>query len=194
MTSSSHYFIAVPVPVSLKNIFAEWQRNLQEKLSYKQWPAKDDLHITLVFLGAVDNDVLTRLMKDLNQIKKNQSFALNVGELGTFGNASKPRILFADVEKTEPLASLQKQVADCTDKLGFKKEQRPYRPHITLAKKWNGPANNPAITEAKQQYKGKKVTMDVHEVVVYRIHPGQSPKYETVAAYLLGDELNGTIN
>ncbi|WP_188456488.1 RNA 2',3'-cyclic phosphodiesterase [Virgibacillus oceani] len=196
MNQLPHYFIAIPIPLSLKNMFHEWQNNLMKKLSYKQWPNKHDLHITLKFLGPVNESTLKTLQTNLGRIADLHPFTLSVGEIGTFGNPAKPRVLWAGVEKNENLIELHKEIEKCCNVQGFKKEQREYIPHITLAKKRKETAcNNIEITNVKKDYFGVSYRFNVEEFVIYQIHPAQTQKYELVSRILFkGDNGNGTIN
>ncbi|QKY69743.1 RNA 2',3'-cyclic phosphodiesterase [Lentibacillus sp. CBA3610] len=149
--NSPHYFIAVPLPGFLKEQFAGWQRELEAELPYKQWVHPDDFHITLKFLGAVDEHHLNTLMKSMQQIERFSAFSLLTGTLGTFGNPKRPRVLWAGVEQKPDLLRLQSRVEDIAVQTGFQQENRAYTPHITLAKKWGGAMKD--LSEIKKHYK-----------------------------------------
>ncbi|WP_017753964.1 RNA 2',3'-cyclic phosphodiesterase [Calidifontibacillus oryziterrae] len=185
MSNFPHYFIAIPLPEHIKDYFSVWQSELQHKLSYKIWPHKQDLHITLKFLGAVSNEQLQVLKQELVELENFQAFNLTVGKVGTFGNPKNPRVLWAEVEKVEALLTLQKVVDECSINVGFPKENREYNPHITLAKKYSGDSSAfETVTEIKRCYTNQQV-MNVDEVVIYQIFPSKNPKYEVVQRYLL---------
>ncbi|MFS0673129.1 RNA 2',3'-cyclic phosphodiesterase [Ornithinibacillus sp. 179-J 7C1 HS] len=185
MGQSPHYFIAIPVPDDLKAIFATWQDDLMQKLSYKIWPHQDDLHITLKFLGAVEEEQLSQLQKGLTNIT-HTDFPLNVGSIGTFGKHDSPRVLWAGVDKTEILEELYKKIEVTATQSGFAKENRPYRPHITLAKKWTGNKDQVVIlNEIKEDYTFETFHINVEEFVLYQIFPSKLPKYERVETYRL---------
>ncbi|WP_164668316.1 RNA 2',3'-cyclic phosphodiesterase [Virgibacillus doumboii] len=182
MTNLPHYFIAIPLTESIKNKFSNWQLGLKESLAYKQWPHKDDLHITLKFLGPVELDRINRLIKSLEVIKATPAFSVLTGNLGCFGNPKKPRVLWAGVEKTNEIMQLQQSIEQIARQAGFQEENRAYKPHITLAKKWNGTeANVPLLNERYEEQQ----TMTINTVVVNRIYPGSSPKYQAVAEFNL---------
>ncbi len=185
MSTFPHYFIAIPLNHSLKDYFSHWQDSLKEQLSYKVWPDKQDLHITLKFLGPVAPEALKDVTNELKSIEQLKSFETKVGTIGTFGNPLKPRVLWAGVEKTNDLVLLQNQVEEYAGKVGFAKENREYRPHITLAKKWSEGSVNHSLADIKTSY-NEKQKLSVDEVVIYQIFPSRSPKYEVVETYYLG--------
>lgn len=180
-----HYFMAVPLPRSLKEKFAGWQRELKPTLPYKNWVHPDDLHITLKFLGAVENEKLYALMESMKRIERLSAFSLMTGTLGTFGNPKKPRVLWVDVEQKRELFRLQQFVEEIALDIGFQQEKRSYSPHITLAKKWHGSMQN--LSELKQGYTDRQ-TLSVNQIVLYQIHPGKNPKYAVTAIYHLSGE------
>ncbi|MBP1968938.1 2'-5' RNA ligase [Virgibacillus natechei] len=194
MSKNPHYFIAIRLPGSLKENLSKWQHELKKDVSFKQWPHFEDLHITLKFLGEVDDTKLRQLKEELKTIEDEQAFSIAVGGIGVFGNPKKPRVLWAGVDKTKSLAHLQEYVEACTMKVGFNKENRPYRPHITLAKKWSGETVTTIPEALKERFSNKK-QIEVEEVVLYQIHPGSTVKYEMIARYRLKrGEMNGSVN
>ncbi|GIO28814.1 RNA 2',3'-cyclic phosphodiesterase [Ornithinibacillus bavariensis] len=184
--NTPHYFIAIPVAANVKEEFAKWQEELKKSVSYKQWPWKEDLHITLKFLGAVEEERIIQLQELLRTIAKQNHFSISVGGIGTFGRHNSPRVLWAGVEKTEPLEILFKQIENAVTSIGFPKETRPYTPHITLAKKWNGNDVSPEkLQEIKEHYQELTFPMNVDSFVLYQIFPSKRPKYEVVELYKL---------
>ena len=184
MSNFPHYFIAIPLNPALKDYFSKWQDSLKEQLPYKQWPHKQDLHITLKFLGPVEPNKLNDLINELKRIEQLQDFELTVGTIGAFGNPLKPRVLWAGVEKTSELVVLQNQVEQCAGRVGFAKENREYSPHITLAKKWVEGKSSSSLADIKNNYNDQR-KLDVNEVVIYQIFPSRSPKYEVIQTYHL---------
>ncbi|MFD2630473.1 RNA 2',3'-cyclic phosphodiesterase [Oceanobacillus kapialis] len=191
----NHYFIAIPIPEKLKERLSQEQDSFKKHLPYKQWPFPEDFHITLKFYGDLpDNKV--QLLKEsiLTAVHKLPSFSIKVKGIGYFGNPSKPRVLWAGVEKTEPLVNLYSAVEDASTSCGIAKENRPYRPHITVAKNWRGEANKGKLDSIIQPYNDIE-TITVERVVLYQIFPQQRPKYKQVASFSLeGDGDTGTID
>src|SRR5690625_2331786 len=186
---SSHYFIAIHLPETLQGYFSKQQEKLKRELPYKQWPHKKDLHITLKFLGPVADEKLALLQRKLQGIQPFTPFSLETGDLGTFGNSKKPRVLWAGVKKTDPLKQLQEKVEEICSDAGFEMEKRAYRPHITLAKKWNGAE----IENINQILSGKnleKQKWQIVNIVLYRIHPKEKQKYEAVSVFSFQGDLN----
>ncbi|WP_026907527.1 RNA 2',3'-cyclic phosphodiesterase [Paucisalibacillus globulus] len=194
MGETPHYFIAIPVSNSLREEFVRWQEQFQENLSYKIWPHKEDLHITLKFFGAVEENRLKKLQESLRSIDYPE-FQITVGSIGTFGKQDSPRVLWGGVEINSTIEELFLKVESTAVTAGFSKENRPFRPHITLAKKWNGTyvhAEN--LRNIRENYKAKIFHMNIKEFVLYQIFPSKTPKYENVETFYLRGESIGPIN
>lgn len=184
MSNLPHYFIAIPLDDSLKDYFSRWQDSLKEQFSYKVWPHKQDLHITLKFLGPVAPEALEGLINELKSLEQLAAFELTVGTIGTFGKHEKPRVLWAGVEKTNELSLLQNQVEEGAGRVGFARENREYRPHITLAKKWSEGSVNSSLADIENSY-NEKQKLYVNKVVIYQIFPSRNPKYAVIQTYHL---------
>lgn len=191
---SAHYFIAIPLSLVLKDHFASWQTQLKKQLNYKQWTNKQDLHITLKFLGAVENEKLLRIQQELKKMEKLQRFSTQAGSIGFFGNPVSPRVLWASVEKTAQLSLLHQQVEAIIAPLGFPTEKRTFRPHITFAKKWYGPPASDSVETTLNRFTERQELL-VKEIVIYQIFPKQTPKYKVLSRYnLLGGEDDSAVN
>lgn len=184
MSTESHYFIAIPLPESVQRFFSTWQDELEGELPYKQWTQQADLHITLKFLGAVDDNKRKQIGQALQSMREFEAFTLHVGTIGTFGKPSMPRVLWAGVEKTPLLTTLQEQVKIRLENIGYSAEKRAYVPHITLAKKWQGKAAEDLLENIIKHYTAQKEIL-VDTIVLYQIHPTSVPKYEPVCTYRL---------
>src|SRR5699024_6116423 len=151
--TNPHYFIAISLPRPLKQKLAKWQGELKNVLSYKQWPHKDDLHITLKFLGEMDDNMIDMLHQKLTQLTTLKPFYTTIDSVGTFGHPERPRVVWAGVHLNKDLIFLQDKVEKLSMEAGFKKESRKYIPHITLAKKWKEKANKEMFEDIKKDIK-----------------------------------------
>lgn len=108
---------------------AFWEKSVQAKFC-----DADLYHLTLVFIGNVEPERVSALKKTLEKVRWDP-FAFRIGEPGSFEKG----ILFAGVE--EPclgLYALQGAIAQALREDGWTFEDRPYRPHITMARQAKG--------------------------------------------------------
>ena len=92
------------------------------------------MHLTLKFLGETDSSKLTAMQAALSAIRSSQSVTLHFRGLGFFPNAKRAKVFWAGMEASPNLPSLAAEIDQATHKLGFPLEDRPFTPHLTLAR------------------------------------------------------------
>lgn len=98
-----------------------------------RWIDPDNYHITLRFIGDVDNGVADDVAMGLDRLCQSEAFVLRLSHLGSFGG-DKPRALYAGVEPCEALTRLQAAQERVLQRLGLEPEGRKFVPHVTLAR------------------------------------------------------------
>lgn len=131
-------FIAANVKAETKSKIAGIQSAIKKKITVAdiKWVEPKDLHLTLKFLGEVDDS-----RKDLVSEKSRQAiigikkFEIDFEKIGVFPNESFPRVLWLGIEKgKEELASLAIGIENSLSAIGFEKEKRPFSAHLTLGR------------------------------------------------------------
>ncbi|WP_284139878.1 RNA 2',3'-cyclic phosphodiesterase [Virgibacillus sp. LDC-1] len=189
MQSTAHYFIALLLPSNVKDMLADQQAYFKKQMPYKQWTYREDFHITVKFLGAVSQEKMKLLLAELEVIKQSDPFSITIKGTGTFGKEAQPRVLWARVETSESLENLYQNVEVAVEQAGFTKESRPFRPHITLGKKWAGPPLSTVQQLVTSYHTAIHAHVHVQEIVIYKIHPLKQPKYEVMHRF----NLNGGV-
>ena len=127
-------FIGIGLPLSLSEALAKAAHTLiapeAQSRTRITWTRPENLHVTLSFLGQVEPARLSNIEQALATIKTTR-LHLQLDGAGTFPNAG---ILFAQVKPSTSLLNLAEQVFQSMEACGFPREQRPYTPHITLAR------------------------------------------------------------
>ncbi len=92
-------------------------------------------HLTLRFLGDVAPDRYDRLLFELSEADLGEPFAMSYGGLGAFPKPGKATVLWLGVDRGEAaVTELAAAVERATVAAGFPPEDRPFRPHLTLAR------------------------------------------------------------
>ena len=127
-------FIGVDLPETLKEVIAGLVRELNVK--QLKLVEKENLHVTMLFLGSINIDKVDYVKGLLSRINYKR-FKIAVEGLGVF-SPKRPRVLFADItEGSDELRSIYNELYNDLKANGFVLEDRPYTPHITLARiKW----------------------------------------------------------
>ncbi|MCG8651806.1 MAG: RNA 2',3'-cyclic phosphodiesterase, partial [Pirellulales bacterium] len=129
-------FIAIPLAGEIRRGAVGLIQRLRQQDDGIKWVPTDNLHLTLKFLGEVDNIEIPNVCGVLRRVtEKIVPFELSFAGTGGFPEIERPRILFAGVRDEsqtlcELVADLETHLAD----LGFKPEPRDYRPHLTLGR------------------------------------------------------------
>lgn len=108
-----------------------------------RWTPPKQLHLTLCFIGEVDEVVFRSVRESLCVLERNgpSAFSLQFRTLGFFPPRGEPRVLWAGVAENPALMRLQRQVTSCLQGLGIPLEKRKFTPHITLARLGGGAAS-----------------------------------------------------
>ncbi|MET3682694.1 2'-5' RNA ligase [Alkalibacillus flavidus] len=175
----SHYFIGIKVPETIGRTLHSWQHSVKPHVSYNEWVHEEDFHLTLKFLGAVEQETLSKLNDTLSQLNGHAPLDLTINGLNYFGKPDQPRVLYAEVERTKPLSRLKSEVENVALACGFMNESRPYKPHITLAKKWHGGSIDKRIDQLEAALE-RPLHWQANAFQLFHIDPNTQPKYRIV--------------
>lgn len=98
------------------------------------WSAVENLHITSKFIGERPEEELESIEEALEQVNPPAAFEVKIANFGYFPNPHNPRAFFVGVQAGPELAQLASQIDEALKPLGIAKEDRPYTPHLTLAR------------------------------------------------------------
>lgn len=101
-----------------------------------KWVPRENYHITLSFLGEVSEAFLPELKVILqNLAHRHHAFDLNLIGLAAFPSLQQAKTLWMGIEDSPELRNLQEDGAQSLQAIGLELEDRPYRPHLTLARR-----------------------------------------------------------
>lgn len=121
------------VAVALPQLVREQLAGLRADLGGARWTRPEQLHLTLRFLGDVEEERIPALKDALGDVHA-LPFELHLKGLGAFPSLRRPRVLIARVMLDEQLAALQRGVEAAVQTIGVEPEGRPFRGHVTLAR------------------------------------------------------------
>jgi 2'-5' RNA ligase len=121
-------FLGLPIPPELARTLAQAAGALN--LANTRLTPPDNLHLTLIFLGQVGEDKLPPILRELNELSV-ESVQLRFTHVDLFPRAG---VLFAEIEPVTKLLSLHTHVSARMARCGFPLDDRPYHPHVTLAR------------------------------------------------------------
>jgi 2'-5' RNA ligase len=127
-------FIAIDLPEMIHSELKRRQTAFRAVCPDARWTRPEGIHLTLKFLGEISDDQVGKVTDALKGLGAFGKFSVEVKGLGFFPDARRPRVFWAGVEAPPALAELAGRVEGCMEKLGFQREDRAYRPHLTLAR------------------------------------------------------------
>jgi RNA 2',3'-cyclic 3'-phosphodiesterase len=129
-------FIALDLSEAARAALRGELRRLTQALPDVRFVDPASLHLTLAFLGELDDETLAAVIALAGEVARHAApFELALAGLGVFGPPAAPRVVWAGVGgETRPLLALQRRLAAALEAAGFPREQRPFAPHLTLAR------------------------------------------------------------
>jgi 2'-5' RNA ligase len=136
MAGSLRLFVALEVPEAVQQGIAAAWAPLRSQERGVAWADPKGLHLTLKFLGEVEERRLPLLETALARAARgSRPLRLQVQGVGAFPSLSSPRVLWVGViGDREALAALQERVEEELVPLGFPREGHPFTPHITVGR------------------------------------------------------------
>lgn len=129
-------FVALELPDAVRNTLRRRIERLVRMIPEVRWVDPAGIHVTLAFLGELDDMRLETASQAAATVAGvHAPFSLRLAGLGTFSSARAPRVIWVGLAgETAQLLSLQAAVADDLASRGFPREERPFSPHLTLAR------------------------------------------------------------
>ncbi len=128
-------FIAINLPSSIKERIVYLQNRLVRLDLPVRWTKKENLHLTLVFLGEIDEVRIEKTKRITREVvSQYNTFKLKLQGLGSFPDERNPRILWVGLEDSGDLGKLQKDLVDNLRKNHLRIDDKKFWPHLTIGR------------------------------------------------------------
>ena len=129
-------FIAINISKRSKKLITKKINSLKNEINKDiKWVKSDNWHITLKFLGEVKKRNLPKIKNEISNIKDMKKFYFQINHLGAFPNLDYPKVIYFGINKGENnLINIHNQIEDKLVALNFKKDERNFTPHLTIAR------------------------------------------------------------
>jgi 2'-5' RNA ligase len=179
-------FCAVELPDVVRARLEDHISRLRKEVpdAAASWSRVENIHLTLKFFGNVEVKRIEKISAAAKRVAKQfATFQIGVGGTGVFPRASRPQVLWIGVsDPSAQLSALQEKFENVCAAEGFAKEDRAYRPHLTIAR-LRKPEAARALADAHLQRTFETVEVKLKELVVFRseLSPKGS-KYTVISA------------
>ena len=184
-------FCAFELPESLRARISQHIQKVREAVpdAAASWSRPENIHLTVKFFGNVDQQrvpvicaATARVVKEFSPIQ------IEVGKTGVFPRPSRPQVLWIGLDdRSGALAELHKQLEHEFAGEGFPKEDRAFRPHLTIAR-IRKPHNSNRLAEAHLGMEFSSVTIELSELVLFRSElSSKGSKYTPISRHRLAD-------
>lgn len=162
-------FVAVPLLPPALAVARRLLDQLSSQLKHVRWTRPDQLHVTVKFLGDIDNRELPEVCRELRSACATiEPFTTGLRGLGTFPKDKPPRVLWAKVEPhSQPLVQLYERLEANLQTLGIPQEARAYTPHLTLGRVGRGADVDQVRATVESLAAEVESVFDVNEVILF---------------------------
>ncbi len=189
--STRRLFLALPLPATTQAELRSLVHALSRSASGVKWVRPEHLHVTLRFLGDVEDAECDELMTEMNRVTEVAPFTFNLTGLGAFPNRKEPRVIWTGVgEGREPLAALAARVENLVTASGLPPGDRPFSPHLTVGRV-KEPQDFTALWRAADQMNFTAQPVHAADVrLVWSTLTPEGPVYRDVESFPLRGRIN----
>ena len=171
VAESWRVFCAVEFPAEVRTQLQDHVRGLRDGVPdvAASWTRVENIHLTLKFFG----NVAVKRLSDISAAatraaERYDPFEIEISGTGVFPKASRPQVLWIGVkDQSGKLLGLQKELEDEFAALGFEKENRAFKPHLTIAR-MRRPEGARQLAEAHLATDFAPQTLQVSELIIFR--------------------------
>lgn len=133
-------FIAIELSKECKDYLTLVESQFKKSNADVKWVSQDNLHITLKFLGDINEEQVNKLIAAITDIaSKHKQFTLKLGPTGAFPGIRSPRIIWVGVTKGDnELKEIAREIELNAVKAGIPEENKPFSSHITIGRTRSG--------------------------------------------------------
>jgi 2'-5' RNA ligase len=184
-------FIAVEIDDVARRVAEETADALRQRIGARlraTWVPPANMHLTVRFIGQVDDDRAATLLDALAPRLGMTPFDVELSGCGVFPPSGAPRAIWIGlVRGLTALSAMHDELARRQARLGFTPESRPFRAHLTLARVKDAPKGSAVIVrDALRAVTPAPVRWRVDRATIFRSHLSpRGPRYEALAHVVL---------
>lgn len=129
-------FLAFELPPEIKEQIGTVSKELKKSALPVRWVKVDNIHLTIIFLGSVNEDAIDDIKEKVHRVVKGFSvFKTRLSGIGVFPNWRRPRVIWVGLNgETERLSRFRDELQTELKVFGIREEKRPFSPHLTIGR------------------------------------------------------------
>jgi RNA 2',3'-cyclic 3'-phosphodiesterase len=177
-------FVALHIPSEVRSrIFRLIEEIIPHYESFK-WEKFDKIHLTLKFIGHVDENLLEEIKNKLSFIENYNKFHFKLKDFNFFFRNNNPQILWIGLGTSDPLKKLVKEIENALIPFSFPPEKREYKAHLTLLRIKNNPGKD--FIDAFKNFKVPDIDFTSNEVILMQsVLKSSGSEYKELKVYKL---------
>ena len=182
-------FVALAIPTEVREKIAALIRELRGVDANPKWINPDNLHVTLKFIGEVAPEKAVKVSDALATVQTQQPVIVEFREIGFFPDARRPSVAWVGIRSAQMLSFLAADVNRVLAPLGIPREEKPFVPHLTIARFKETrllPALRAEIEKQKSREFGTLTTGEFHLIESKRKSAGA--EYTTLRSFRFAPE------
>ena len=186
-------FLAIELPKWILIKIGEAQEDLRSTHAEVGWVNPEKIHLTLKFFGNIEASRIDPIVRSIEEpIRKTFPFSLKVRGVGAFPHLKSPRVIWIGlVDEKEILMSFQKELEAQLEKIGFRPEDRPFHPHLTLGRMKSSRGKEGLLGKMEKHKEEEFGDLQVDRVVLFKSDLKPSgPIYTALRELGLGEQNN----
>jgi 2'-5' RNA ligase len=182
-------FVALSIPSDVRENLALLIRELRGVDSNPKWINPDNLHVTLKFIGEVAPDKVMGIGDALAAVHAQQQVIAEFRDVGSFPDARRPSVAWVGIQPPQMLSSLAAEVNRVLAPLGIRREDKPFVPHLTIAR-FRETRLSPALRAEIEKQKSRKFgTLSTGEFHLVESKPKSTgAEYTTLRSFRFAPE------
>ncbi len=153
MPDTIRTFIAFKLPKNIISYISEIQNRFKSYAFKARWVNPENIHLTLKFLGDINYTDIEKVSEAIiNAVNNHTPVSLAVKGAGVFPGIKRPRVIWVGLTgEIEKLVGIQNDIEKNLEELGFPREKRPFRGHLTLGR-IKGKINPKKLLDAMKKF------------------------------------------
>ncbi len=159
-------FVALNIPDEIRKKIINVRDEVVRVPANFRWEPENKIHLTLKFIGDVEDNLVSQISDDLNFINRAKQIKCSLTKFGCFYRDNFPKILWLGMTADENLEKLVEEVNQKLTKFNIAADRRKFTPHLTL-KRFKGKEDN-KIIDKFTQFNFPKIEFETDTVTLFK--------------------------